>query len=232
MSKVLIEATRLILEYDQYGSITYMKKRERKRVLKGLSFKLHEGEILGLIGRNGCGKSTTLSILADIIEQDYGAVTRNCGNISLLNFNSGMIAHLSGLDNIFLQGYFIGLSHQEVVGLKDQIIELSELGESIYQPVSTYSSGMKAKLGFAVGYHLKSDVILIDETLGVGDFAFREKSSRMMKEKILNNSGAIIVTHDEGMLKDMCTRCIVVHKGVNAFDGTPEDALAYYKENT
>lgn len=229
MTDVLIEAKNLTLSYDQYRSITYLKKRTSKKVLKGLNFTLQKGEILGLIGRNGCGKSTTLSILANIISADSGEVVSNCKSISLLNFNSGMLSFLSGVDNIFLQGYYLGLSHKEILGLMDQIIEISELKENIYEPVSTYSSGMRAKLGFSVAYHSKSEVLLIDETLGVGDYAFKEKSTAMMKKKILNNSAAIIVSHDEGLLKEMCTRCLVLKDGVACFEGSAEESLNYYK---
>jgi len=226
--KSLIQLREVGLTFQQGKSIKFFKKKQKHIALKNVSFEVYPGEILGVVGRNGSGKSTTLSLIAGVIKPDKGSVSTEDVKVNLLNFTSGMIPYLSGRDNIYLQGYFLNMTKTEIQDNLDKIIEVSELGKFIDEPVNTYSTGMRAKLGFAIAYFSLTDVLLIDETLGVGDFKFKKKSSEMMKSKIRENAAAIIVTHDEALLKSMCTKCVLIHQGESVLTGSPEEVLKLY----
>ena len=152
--------------------------------LTDISFDLHRGETIGVIGRNGAGKSSLLRIIAGIIEPDKGVICRNNARVTLLSLGAGFIQHLSGRENAILSGMLLGLKKSEIVLKLDEIISFSGLERSIDQPLHTYSSGMRARLGFSVSIQVNPDVLLIDEVLGVGDEEFRVKSTAEMKRLI------------------------------------------------
>lgn len=182
-------------------------------VLEDINMELYKGETLGLYGHNGAGKSTLLTALAGIIKPDRGYVNSYDNNISLLNLNLGMDSSLSGRENIILHGMFLGFSYKEIIHKIEEIINFTELREFIDKPLYTYSSGMKARLGFATVYQLKTDIILIDEMLAVGDQHFRQKSNYAIKHKIKSNQTIVLVTHNIPQLKHLSDRIVCLEKG-------------------
>ncbi len=182
--------------------------------LEDVSFQVFRGETVGIIGRNGAGKSTLLRILAGIVEPDRGNIYRAELRSTLLSLGAGFDMRLSGRQNIYLNGLLLGMGKSEIDTKIDGIIELSELESFIDQPVMTYSTGMRARLGFSIAYAIDPDVILIDETLGVGDARFQQKSSTLIKEKIRSNHTVVLVSHSLGLVRELCDRIIWIENGI------------------
>ncbi len=196
--------------------------------LKDVSFDLYHGETLGVIGRNGAGKSTLLRILADIISPDRGRIDRNGASVSLLSLRVGFIPHLSGRENAMLSGMLMGLRRSEVESMMGAIIEFSELGPFIDEPVRTYSAGMNARLGFSIAVQADPDVLLIDEVLGVGDVEFRRKSSEALRDKIKSNKTVVLVSHTPQTVKELCDRAVWIDAGVSRAEGDIDTVLGQY----
>lgn len=197
--------------------------------LKDVTFSLDEGDVVGVIGRNGAGKSTLMSMLAGIVDPDSGAINRKYKNTLLLSLQAGFMNYLSGRKNIYLSGLLIGYNYEELKKLEDKIIEFSGIKEFIDEPVGTYSSGMRARLGFSICIHLDPELILIDEVLGVGDKDFKAKSREALTSKIKKTS-AMIVSHDEATLSDLCNKCLIIEKGVSVFYGGIDEGLKFYNQ--
>jgi len=224
----------VVLSLDNVG-IRYRKRVSLLRsswrwAIRQLSFEVHAGETLGIIGHNGAGKSTLMKVLTGILAPDEGEVIRNCETASLLTINLGFMPHLSGRDNAILSGMLLGLSQAEVRSKLPAIIEFSELEKFIDEPFRTYSAGMKARLGFGIAFASDPDVILIDEVLGVGDRDFRRKSTAAMREKIHSDKTVVLVSHSEAMIRDTCDRLIWIDQGGVAAEGDVETVLAAYAE--
>lgn len=206
-------------------------RRRRFWALKNLSFALHPGDSLGVVGRNGSGKSTLLRLLAGVMSPDRGKVTNNGARVSLLSLQLGFIPHLSGRQNAILSGLFLGLRRKEIEEKMDDIIAFSELEEFIEQPILSYSSGMKARLGFAVAFQADPGVLLIDEVTSVGDAAFRQKSFAVMKEKIRSNMTIVMVSHHAASVRELCNRVIWLERGEVVDQGDPGPILEAYNES-
>lgn len=190
------------LRYDHYWA------------LKDVSFSLHAGETLGVVGANGAGKSTLLRMIAGIVEPDCGELWREPNTTaSLLALNVGLKNELSGRENAIISGLLLGMSLARIRSLLDDIHRFSGLGEFFERPVASYSTGMRARLGFAVAIHADPDVLLIDEVLGVGDQNFKDKSHRAMKEKINSNKTVVLVSHSMEAIKALCDRVLWIHEG-------------------
>lgn len=202
---------------------------QRRSVLENVSFEIKKGECFGFVGRNGAGKSTTLGLIAGIYVPEGGNVTVN-GRISpMLALGAGFHPELSGLENIMLNGVLLGLTREEVRDATDEIIAFSELEEFIHQPVRTYSSGMYAKLGFAVISTLKPEILIVDEVLSVGDIAFREKCERKFDEFRKNGDVTIImVSHSLATIEALCDRALWMEdKTVKMIGPAKEISRAY-----
>ena len=218
-----ITATDVHLSYRSIVPVARRKEQERgkksKRVeqfeaLHGVSFTIDQGEIVGLVGRNGSGKSTLLRVLAGIFEPDRGVVDLHGHTVSLLALGVGFQTQLSGRENIYLSGLLLGFSKQEIDAQIQEIIDFSELGKFIEKPVRTYSSGMQSKLGFAITAILKTDIILVDEVLSVGDAHFKKKSFAKMQELISEKARTVvIVSHNSATIRSTCERVIWLHDG-------------------
>ncbi len=198
--------------------------------LKDISFTIQQGEILGVVGRNGSGKSTLMRLLANIYQPDRGEM-QHCRpfTASLIALNVGFVAHLSGRDNVVLGAMLLGLDRKSALAIVDDVKEYSELGEFFEQPVITYSSGMKSRLGFSVAKYANPDLILIDEALGTGDERFRKKSEKAIKEKLLRDTSTVVlVSHSPGILRELCSRVIWIENGVVNMQGDPNDVLDAY----
>lgn len=190
------------------------EKIRQIEALSDVSFEIPKGEIVGIIGSNGSGKSTLLRTLAGLIAPNAGAVDLHGHTVSLLSLGTGFIADLSGHDNIILSGLSMGFSKKEILRKYDSIVAFSELGEAIDRPVKTYSSGMYSKLAFSIAVTLRTDILLVDEVLSVGDAYFREKSRNALMEIINDNQRTVvIVSHNLSEIKNLCTRVIWLEKG-------------------
>lgn len=199
--------------------------------VKDVSFEIPKGQILGICGKNGSGKSTLLRAIAGIFSADSGTIDLHGNTISLLSIGVGFQRRLSGYENIFLSGLLLGYSEEQINEKLDEIIEFSELGDFIYKPVNSYSSGMYSKLAFAITAILETDIMLIDEVLSVGDVRFQQKSYNKMKELISDeNRTVIIVSHSSRTLKSLCDRVIWINDGVLKGDGDPEEIVDKYEE--
>lgn len=206
-------------------------KLEEFEAVKGISFSVDKGEIVGLIGKNGSGKSTTLRSIAGIFSADEGTIDIGDHSISLLSIGVGFNPDLTGKDNIFLSGLLLGFTKEQIQAKYSEIVKFSELGKFIHAPVRTYSSGMYSKLAFSITAIMETEIILIDEVLSVGDINFKKKSFRKMRELISDNDRTvIIVSHSTETVRKLCTRTIWLHEGLIRMDGPTEEVLEAYQE--
>lgn len=200
--------------------------------LNEISLDIFKGETLGIVGSNGAGKSTLLKIIAGIIVPNAGNIISHKNlSISLLSLQLGFSPELSGFDNAIMGALLLGYSKNEAKKHLDEIIEFSELGKRIDDPMKTYSTGMKARLGFAVAMKMSPDILLVDEALGVGDAKFRAKSTKAMKEKLVSGQTVVFVSHQAPTIKELCTRVVWIEHGEIMMTGDPEDVLNHYKNN-
>jgi ABC-type polysaccharide/polyol phosphate transport system ATPase subunit len=200
--------------------------------LRGVSFNLVRGESLGVIGPNGAGKSTLLQVLAGIIQPSEGAVEVHGHVSSLLTLGAGFDSELSGTDNILLAGAFLGLPDAVVRDLMPSIIEFADLGRFIDAPLKTYSSGMRARLGFAIATSVDPDILLLDEVLATGDADFRDKSKARVIELVKAAKGIVLVTHDMGWVTEYCNRAILLEQGRVIHEGDPADTVKIHVERS
>lgn len=222
-----------IQKYSIKKSLLHRKKIEMEEfeAVSHVSFKVKKGEILGIIGKNGCGKSTMLNALAGIFAPDCGSIDLKGNTISLLSIGVGFQREMTGRDNIFLSGMLLGFSEEFIREKSDEIIEFAELGEFIDKPVRTYSSGMYSKLAFAITATLETDIMLIDEVLSVGDQRFKKKSYAKMKELIDSEERTVvIVSHNISTLIELCDKVMWMHDGKVIKIGDPEEVLNEYQE--
>ena len=197
--------------------------------LKDIHLSLYEGETLGILGRNGAGKSTLLRLIAGIIQPDSGSITYHRDlNISLLTLQLGFSEELNGRDNAIVSAMLLGKSKQEAVDGLDAIQDFAELGEWFYEPIKSYSSGMRARLGFAVAMEMSPDILLVDEVLGVGDEAFRNKSTAAMKAKMKSGQTVLFVSHNLPTIRELCSRVIWIEDGVTRMEGQTDYVLEHY----
>ena len=201
------------------------------KAVKGVSFEIPKGQILGICGKNGSGKSTTLRAISGIFSPDKGSINLHGNSISLLSIGVGFQKKLTGYENIYLSGLLLGFSYEQINEKIDEIIEFSELGDFIYKPVRSYSSGMHSKLAFSITAILETDIMLIDEVLSVGDIHFKQKSYNKMKELISDDKRTVvIVSHSSKTLIDLCDRVIWLHDGEIKKDGDPKEVMKEYEE--
>jgi len=213
----------------------FLKKKTGKieyfEAVKGVSFDIEQGKIVGIVGKNGSGKSTMLKAIAGIFSADKGTINLYDNTISLLSIGVGFQPKLTGYENIFLSGMLLGFSEEEIKEKVDSIIEFSELGNAIHKPVRAYSSGMYSKLAFSITAILETDILLIDEVFSVGDIKFKEKSYNKMKELISKEDRTVvIVSHSMNALKELCNEIIWLNDGVILDQGAPEDIIPKYEE--
>ncbi len=204
------------------------RKFENREVLKGISFEVKKGEAVGLIGHNGCGKSTTLKMLTKIMYPDSGTIEMNGRVSSLIELGAGFHPDMSGRENIYINASIFGLTKKEIEDRIDDIIEFSELEDFIDNPVRTYSSGMYMRLAFAVAINVDADILLIDEILAVGDVAFQAKCFNRLRQIKSEGTTIVIVSHSLAQLELICERSIWIHDGVIKEEGAPFDVHPKY----
>ena len=203
-------------------------KYERRNVLKGISFNVKKGEAIGLIGHNGCGKSTTLKLLTKIMYPDSGTIDMKGRVSALIELGAGFHPDMSGRENIYTNAAIFGLTKREIDRKVDDIIAFSELQEFIDNPVRTYSSGMYMRLAFAIAINVDADILLIDEILAVGDAAFQQKCFNRLKEIKAEGTTIVIVSHSLDQIEKICERSIWIDKGLIRAEGNPQNVHAQY----
>ena len=236
--KTVIEFKNVTKRYKLYkndkqrflGIFSKKVKYTEKLAVNNVSFKIDRGESVAFLGKNGAGKSTILKMMTEVAYPSAGEITINGRVSALLELSSGFDKEMSGRDNIYLKGQLYGLKNSEIAELEEEIVEFAELDEYIDQPVRTYSSGMRARLGFAVSINIKPEILIVDEALSVGDKEFRKKCREKVGEIITrDNVTLVFVTHSTETAKEFCQRGIVMKKGKLVYDSDIEDAIDYYE---
>jgi len=195
--------------------------------VKDVSFTINQGESVGLMGLNGSGKSTLLKLINGVMRPDKGSVLTRGRIAGLIATGAGFHPQITGRDNVFLNAAILGMSEAETNRKFDQIVEFADIGKFLDTPVGHYSSGMFARLGFAVAVHTDSDIFLIDEVLAVGDRPFKRKCMARMQEIRKEGRTLLYVSHATGSVKKMCDRVLVLEKGVLGFDGDVDEGIRY-----
>ncbi len=212
---------------------TFFKKikYQEKRAVDNVSFKIERGESVALFGKNGAGKSTILKMITGVAFPTSGTIEVNGRVSALLELTSGFDPEFTGRENIYLKGQLLGIKNQEIKELEQEIIDFAEIEEYIDQPVRTYSSGMKARLGFSINVNIRPEILIVDEALSVGDEEFKNKCTTKVNEIIKNDNVTLLfVTHSTQMAKEFCKRGIVMEKGKLKFDGNIDDAITRYEK--
>ena len=200
-----------------------------KRAVDDVSFKIHQGEAVALFGKNGAGKSTILKMITEVTFPSSGEIIIDGRVSALLELTSGFDPEFTGRENIYLKGQLLGLTNEEIQRLEPIIIEFAELDDYIDQPVRTYSSGMKARLGFSTNVNIEPEILIVDEALSVGDEEFRRKCTKKINELLSKDNVTLLyVTHATNTAKDFCKRGMVMQKGKLVFDGKIEEAMDIY----
>ena len=238
MSEYAIEVKNLCIQYKGIKAFSIKQnlltrtrqKSQMVEAVKDISFQVEKGEILGIVGKNGSGKSTMLRAIAGIFSPNSGTIDLHGNSVALLAIGVGFQKELTGRENILLSGMLLGFSEEQIRERMDDIIAFSELGKFIDAPVRTYSSGMHSKLAFSITAILESDIILIDEILSVGDVRFKRKSYAKMQELISDkNRTVLIVSHDTKTLAKLCTKILWINDGEFVKFGEAAEVLAEYE---
>ncbi len=200
--------------------------------LRDVTFRMVPGESLAVIGPNGAGKSTLLQVLAGIIYPSEGMIDVKGKISSLLQLGAGFDQELTGRDNIMLAGAFLGIDHKTMLEMQQPIIDFADIGDFIDAPIKTYSSGMRARLGFSIATSVDPDVLLLDEVLATGDQVFREKSRQRVLEIAANAKAVVLVTHDMHWVTEFCNRAMLLEKGRVIMEGEPASVVDVHVEHS
>ena len=239
MNKTVIEFKNVTKRYKLYKNdkqrllgIFFKKvKYKDKKAVDNVSFKIKKGEAVALFGKNGAGKSTILKMITEVAFPTSGKIIVNGRVSALLELTSGFDLEFTGRENIYLKGQILGLTNKEIKGLEKQIVDFADLEEYIDQPVRTYSSGMKARLGFSINVNIDPDILIVDEALSVGDEEFRNKCVEKVNEIVNQEDVTVLfVTHSTAVAKSFCKRGIVMNKGKKQFDGDIDEAIEKYEK--
>jgi ABC-2 type transport system ATP-binding protein len=204
------------LEFEEFNALT------------DISFSVNKGDILGIIGYNGAGKSTMLKVISGIMKPTNGSIKVDGVISPLIELGSGFDMELTARENIFLNGYILGYSKKFIKEHFNEIVEFSELSEFLDVPVKNFSSGMVARLGFAIATIVKPEILIVDEILSVGDFKFQEKSEKKIKEMLLSGTTVILVSHDIAQIEEICTKVLWLEHGrVRGYGNTKEICEEY-----
>lgn len=224
--------TRTTLKASLVGSIGRLRGQAANHfwALRGVDLEVRHGDSLGVIGPNGAGKSTLLLALAGILEPSEGSVQVNGRVSTLLTLGAGFEMDLTGRENIDLVAAFLGIDKQVMRELTPGIIEFADIGPFLDAPVKTYSTGMRARLGFSIATAVAPDVLLLDEVLGTGDHIFRQRSQHRIHELMAEAKAVVIVTHDLDAIAEYCTRAMLMEQGTVIFQGAPDETAAFYRQ--
>lgn len=224
------------IEFKDVSKIYSLKSKDKKHssdkrfyALKKINFKIPKGEVVGILGTNGSGKSTMSIILAGISEVDEGEMIVN-GEQALIAINTGLNQQLTGLENIELKGALLGLSKKKIQEITNGVIEFAEIGDFLYQPVKKYSSGMKSRLGFSINLCLNPDILIVDEALSVGDKGFAQKCINKMKELKDEGKTIVFISHSLPQVRDFCDTAMWIEGGMLKEYGKIDEVCDHYAE--
>jgi ABC-type polysaccharide/polyol phosphate transport system ATPase subunit len=198
--------------------------------LEDVDLEIEQGITLGVVGRNGAGKSTMLQIISGVTQPTTGAVEVNGRLTAIFGLGSGFNPEFTGRENVMLNGLILGIDYREMLDRFDEIADFADIGEFMDQPIKTYSSGMKSRLGFAVAVTVNPEILVIDEALSAGDAAFKKKALQRMYDLRDSGTTVLFVSHSLGMIKRFCTDAVLLHKGHIVSSGNPEDVVDEYRE--
>ena len=218
MKEFLVQALQGKLQYKEFWA------------LQDVNFSIEKGEVLGLVGANGAGKSTMLKVISGIFKPTKGAVTVHGNIVPMLELGSGFDMELTGRENVFLNGAILGYSEDFLKEKYQEIVDFSELGEFIEMPLRNYSSGMITRLAFSIATVVKPDILIVDEILSVGDAAFQKKSKNRMMELMSGGTTVLLVSHSAEQITEMCSRAIWLEKGKMKMIGPAADVCRAYEE--
>ena len=205
-----------------------IKGYRNQKVLRDISFEVEKGDFFGIVGRNGSGKSTLLKIISQIYVPEHGSIEINGKLVSFIELGVGFNQELSGKENVYLNGALLGFSTSEVDEMYDDIVEFAELGDFMNQKLKNYSSGMQVRLAFSVAIQSKSDILVLDEVLAVGDEAFQRKCNDYFMQARENKKTIVLVTHSMDAVRKYCNKAMMIDKGEVKIIGTPEDVANQY----
>ena len=218
MKEFLVQALQGKLQYKEFWA------------LQDVDFSIEKGEVLGLVGANGAGKSTMLKVISGILKPTKGTVTVHGNIVPMLELGSGFDLELTGRENVFLNGAILGYSEDFLKEKYQEIVDFSELGEFIEMPLRNYSSGMITRLAFSIATVVKPDILIGDEILSVGDAAFQKKSKNRMMELMSGGTTVLLVSHSAEQITEMCSRAIWLEKGTMKMIGPAADVCRAYEE--
>ena len=237
--RVAIEVKNLEKVYKLYDkpsdrlkeSLGISRRRRYKEhyALKGVNMTVHQGETVGIIGTNGSGKSTILKIITGVLNPSGGKVTVNGRISALLELGAGFNMEYNGIENIYLNGTMIGFSEKEIDEKMEAILEFADIGDYVYQPVKTYSSGMFVRLAFAVAINIEPEILIVDEALSVGDVFFQAKCYHKFEEFKEMGKTILFVSHDLSSISKYCDRVVLLNQGVKLGEGSPKEMIDVYK---
>ncbi|MCR4693916.1 MAG: ABC transporter ATP-binding protein [Pseudobutyrivibrio sp.] len=210
--------------------LTRKKRYKEHYALKDMSFEVKKGECVGLIGTNGSGKSTILKIITGVLSPSKGKVEVDGRISALLELGAGFNQEYTGIENIYLNGTMLGYSKEEIDEKLDDILSFADIGDFVFQPVKTYSSGMFVRLAFAVAINIDPEILIVDEALSVGDVFFQAKCYKKFEEFKAAGKTILFVSHDLGAISKYCDRAILINKGDKVGEGTPKDMIDIYKK--
>lgn len=239
MTKAVIKIENLSKDYkmfqrkmDRIKETLFLSKNNHTTfsALKNINLEVKKGEVLGILGKNGAGKSTLLKIITGVVTPTSGTIKVDGKISSLLELGAAFNMELTGIENIYQHGQVMGLSNNEIKKREKDIIAFADIGEHLYQPVKTYSSGMFARLAFACAINVDPEILIVDEVLSVGDIAFQLKCFKRFEEFKKKGKTIIFVSHNINDILTNCTRAIILESGKVAFDGTTKEAVNLYKK--
>lgn len=210
--------------------LTRKKNYQEHYALRDISFDIRRGETVGIIGTNGSGKSTMLKIITGVLNQTKGEVEVNGRISALLELGAGFNGEYTGIENVYLNGTMIGFTHEEIDERLNDILEFADIGDFVYQPVKTYSSGMFVRLAFAVAINIDPEILIVDEALSVGDVFFQAKCFHKFEEFKKQGKTIVFVSHDLGSINKYCDRVILLNKGDKRAEGRPKEMIDLYKK--
>lgn len=198
--------------------------------LNNVNMEIRKGESVGIMGRNGAGKSTMLKLITGVTFPDSGEIEVKGQVSALLELTAGFDGEMTGRENIYLKGYVLGLDNEKIAEVEESVIDFADIGDFIDQPVRMYSSGMKARLGFAINVCIDPDILVIDEALSVGDAAFGEKCRAKIADLIENGVTVLFVSHSDIKIKEFCTRAVLLERGTKLAEGSIDDITVKYNQ--
>lgn len=233
-SLISVELSNVSLCYKRKAVFFLSKQKQLRRekafwALQDISFSISEGETIGIIGRNGSGKSTISRVISGSLIPDEGFCNAR-GRVQLLALGIGFRPGLTGRENVMISGCILGLTRRQVKEKMANIEDFAELGDFFDEPLSTYSAGMRSRLGFAVSTAVEPDILILDEVMSTGDAAFRQKANERMKQMRERTKTVIIVSHSPSQVKEMCSRVIWLEKSRLLLDGTVDEVLPKYQK--